>query len=326
MAGAVVVPFARAYLEELRGRVPLRELISHYGVKLVRQGQRQLGLCPFHQEQTPSFNVWPDHFHCFGCGAHGDAITFLMRFENLNFQAAVSELQKQEARRCASITKTPQQRMLQTRGATENAAIANSVFARRIWESARDPVESPVEQYLALRGLTLPPEPVLRWSPTCPDGRTLVPAMIARVDHVDRGFVAVSRTFLVPDRKKGEWHKRSQHDRAFLGPVGGGAVQLARPAPGAPLVISEGIETALSVMVATGVPAWAALSADGITKLVLPPEVREIIIFADNDGATATGELGARVARGRWVREGRRVAIEIPPDPETDANDMLLGV
>src|SRR5215471_7562544 len=63
------------FLEELRSRIPLSGLVGRK-VKLARRGREFVGLCPFHHEKTPSFYVVEDKsfFHCFGCGAHGDAM------------------------------------------------------------------------------------------------------------------------------------------------------------------------------------------------------------------------------------------------------------
>ena len=83
------------FLEEIRTRVTLSETVGR-SVKLVRRGREQIGLCPFHNEKTPSFNVVdPEgYYHCFGCGAHGDLITFIRNTENLSFMEAVEKIAK----------------------------------------------------------------------------------------------------------------------------------------------------------------------------------------------------------------------------------------
>src|SRR5260221_14779812 len=85
--------FPAGFLDELRSRVPLGDLVGRR-VRLTRRGREQAGLCPFHNEKTPSFYVVEDKgfFHCFGCGAHGDAIGFLMRADNLDFIEAAERL------------------------------------------------------------------------------------------------------------------------------------------------------------------------------------------------------------------------------------------
>jgi DNA primase len=81
------------FLDELRARVGLSDFIGRR-VKLTRKGREHSGLCPFHNEKTPSFTVSDEKnfYHCFGCGAHGDVIGFVMRTENLSFPDAIERL------------------------------------------------------------------------------------------------------------------------------------------------------------------------------------------------------------------------------------------
>jgi DNA primase len=87
------VGFPLEFLDELRNRVSLADAIERR-VKLTRRGREHLGLCPFHNEKTPSFtlNEEKGFYHCFGCGAHGDVIEFVMRTENLPFPEAIEQL------------------------------------------------------------------------------------------------------------------------------------------------------------------------------------------------------------------------------------------
>ncbi len=71
-----------SFLDELRARTPLAAVVGRH-VKLARSGRQMKGCCPFHGEKTPSFYVYDDGFHCFGCGAHGDAIGFVMRAQGV---------------------------------------------------------------------------------------------------------------------------------------------------------------------------------------------------------------------------------------------------
>ena len=80
-----------SFLEELRARTPLAPLIGRV-VKLSRSGKQSKGCCPFHGEKTPSFYVYEDGYHCFGCGAHGDAIGFVMQTRGATFLEAVQTL------------------------------------------------------------------------------------------------------------------------------------------------------------------------------------------------------------------------------------------
>lgn len=80
-------------IEQVRNNNDIVDLVSEY-VQLTKRGRNYFGLCPFHGEQTPSFSVTQEKqiFHCFGCGAGGNVITFLMDIENLSFHDAVSKL------------------------------------------------------------------------------------------------------------------------------------------------------------------------------------------------------------------------------------------
>ncbi len=79
------------FLDELRARTPLSALIGRR-VKLSKSGRNWKGCCPFHGEKSPSFYVYDDHFHCFGCGVHGDAISFQMQSSGASFPEAVESL------------------------------------------------------------------------------------------------------------------------------------------------------------------------------------------------------------------------------------------
>ena len=82
--------FSDEFLSELRLRCDIEQIISSY-VPLRRRGKNLVGLCPFHNEKTPSFTVYPEteSFYCFGCGAGGEVISFIRRIENLDYVEAV---------------------------------------------------------------------------------------------------------------------------------------------------------------------------------------------------------------------------------------------
>jgi DNA primase len=110
--------FPPNFLDEVRSRVSLVGVIGRR-VRLVKKGREHLGLCPFHNEKSPSFTVNEDKgfYHCFGCGAHGDVITFEMQTHHLSFPEAVERLaaeagievpvqapeERQKARQAASL-------------------------------------------------------------------------------------------------------------------------------------------------------------------------------------------------------------------------------
>ena len=85
--------FPPQFLDELRARLPVSEVVGRK-VRLLRKGREHSGLCPFHNEKTPSFTVNDEKgfYHCFGCGAHGSVIDFAMETEGLSFPEAVEKL------------------------------------------------------------------------------------------------------------------------------------------------------------------------------------------------------------------------------------------
>src|SRR5579863_721521 len=142
--------FPPGFLDELRARVSLGDLVGRR-VRLIRRGREHTGLCPFHNEKTPSFYVVEDKgfFHCFGCGAHGDAIGFLMRADNLDFIEAIERLAGEAG--IAVPQQTPQERERAQRQKTliEALAAAAGFYEAQLWS----PAGIRAREYLGARGL-----------------------------------------------------------------------------------------------------------------------------------------------------------------------------
>ncbi len=87
------MPLPNGFLQELKLKTDINDVVSTY-VTLKKRGNTYVGLCPFHNEKTPSFTVYPatQSFYCFGCGAGGDAVTFVKKIENLDYIDAVKLL------------------------------------------------------------------------------------------------------------------------------------------------------------------------------------------------------------------------------------------
>src|ERR1700730_5464878 len=199
---------------------------------------------------------------------------------------------------------------------------ARTASALAVWRETRPANGTIVETYLANRGLALPPPQYLRFHPACPhpSGANL-PAMIGLVEHLNHGPTAIHRTFISAD---GSGKAAVEPEKASLGPVAGGAVRLAQVRADQWLLVAEGIETTLSVMHACALPGWSALSASGIKSLVLTPSANMVVICADND-ANGVGQRAANAAAERFLAEGRRVRIPLPPRSGLDFNDLLRG-
>ena len=269
-------------------------------------GAGWMALCPAHEDRRPSLSI-----------RDADNKVVIYCHAGCNQERVISALRARglwSDHRPRSISRIARAYVVRKR---DQEVEERRQTAIAIWETARSATGSPVEFYLASRGIDLPLPDVLRFHSGLkhPSG-AVWPAMVALVTHGETGVAtAIHRTFLALGVAT-----KAPVDPAkmMLGPCRGGVVRLAQP--GALLMIGEGIETCLSAMQATGHPAWAALSTSGLRSLELPTNVRDLIILADADEA---GEAAAKDAARRWVREGRRVRIARPPQG-MDFNDLLV--
>src|SRR5712692_4884871 len=126
--------FPPGFLDELRSRIPLGDLVGRR-VRLTRRGREQAGLCPFHNEKTPSFYVVEDKgfFHCFGCGAHGDAIGYFMRADNLDFIEAIERLAGEAGLAVPQATPQERERAQRQKTLRETAEAAAAFYETRLW-------------------------------------------------------------------------------------------------------------------------------------------------------------------------------------------------
>ena len=267
---------------------------------LKRRRQLWIGLCPFHTEQTPSFTVYPEHFHCFGCGAHGDAITWLRSQRGLTFQEALAFLGAPDSGRRAAPVQ-PRSR--------PSSAIDSIPQARRIWREAVDPAHSIVVGYLRSRGLELPPEPVVRFHPACACEDKRLPAMVALLTDPVTGEPTggIHRTFLRPD---GSAKAAIDRPKRLLGPWG--VVRLYEPETNG-IGIAEGIETALAATQRIGWgPVWSACNAGGFARV--PPLIqRTLNIFIDRDDDGVSLRYAEECAEA-WVAADLEALIHEPPE------------
>jgi phage/plasmid primase-like uncharacterized protein len=296
--------------DQIKAAVSIAGLIGET-LTLRREGRYLVALCPFHGEKTPSFCVYPDHYHCFGCGAHGDVFTWLMQAHGMTFPEAVRHLGGADRERLAAVQAAPAPSL------EPDDTAQKQELARRIWTDSQDPHGSPVETYLQHRGVRLPDEPVIRFHPQCPRKEGRLPAMVALMTDPATGQpCAVHRTFLLPD---GTGKAAVPKPKMMLGPAG--VIRLADPiAEG--LGLAEGIETALSAMQAIGWgPVWAAGTRGGIERFPVLPG-HSLTIFADGD---APGLSAARQCAARWVAAGREALIHVPPSGE-DWNDAARRI
>lgn len=182
---------------------------------------------------------------------------------------------------------------------------------------------TPAETYLEGRGIEVQGRKLrntLRFHPALYHARTQqnLPAMVARLRGPQGQAMGLHRTYLRPDGSgKADLQGGA---KMMLGACGGGAVRFGPDRP--VIALAEGIETALSIGVASRLTVWATLSTSGLKGLILPPPpVAEVIVIAaDNDPA---GLAAAEDAAARFEAEGRAVSVIAPQAEGADFNDVL---
>jgi putative DNA primase/helicase len=274
-----------------------------------KRGSAWKARCPAHDDRDPSLSISISKegktlIHCHAGCSQDDVIGALTELGLWNgggenrrrLQITSEEFLKYDARRQAA--------------------------ALEIWKSTLPANGTLAETYLAGRAITLPIPERLRFHNVLvhtPTG-TGTPAMVALVTGVDDNPLAVHRTYLSRD---GSGKADLDPPRMMLGACRGGGVRLGRIRHDHWLAVGEGVETTLSVMQACSLAGLAALSADGLRNLALPPEAKLILLCADHD-ESGVGQSAVHAARNRFRAEGRRVRIIVPPDRGSDFNDLLM--
>jgi DNA polymerase len=257
--------------------------------------------CPFHDDDTPSLHVYEDHYHCFGCGAHGDLVDLLVKIEGM------SSLDAEQA----VAAYTP--------GSSEHHDYLPQ--AMRYWNAAQPIAGTLAERYLAdIRKIdvsVLPADVDLRFHPRCYFNGDSLPCMIALLrDSLTDEPTGIHRVALTPEVFAG-----GKVERRLLGRQGRGVVKLW-PA-GAQLVVGEGIETVLAAATRLSQrPAWSAISAPMLEKFPVLPGVEQLVILVDHDDA---GKQAAGKCMNKWRCAGRHVRQLMPRAPGTDFNDLIKG-
>ena len=270
---------------EVARAVPIEQLIGKY-VKLTRSGREFKACCPFHRESTPSFTVVPDKnlFHCFGCGASGDGLSFVQRIDGTGFKESVRAI-------CATFgyiggtgIKSPARpRDEKIRKEQEQKADARKLSRMHdIWMASGPAKGTIVEEYMISRGIDLSrinPDVLfqLRFVRTeyfeqTKNGmyvsRGFYPAMLAPFQDKSGRIVGLHLTYLKDDgsgkliliETGGE---KELPSKKMLGTTFGCAIRLGKAAP--IMAVAEGIETGLSFMMARDdISVWIAGSVGNI--------------------------------------------------------------
>lgn len=295
---------------------------------LKARGKRELvGLCPFHLESTPSFEVndAKGTYHCYGCGAGGDAIRALMHLEGMRFRDAVLTL-------CGGELPTISDEDRAKRKADDERHLAERIaIARSICERMVGPVGTPAEVYARARGIIapLPSDVGFVMTPRWRDRNTGEvgpdhPAIAFVARDVCGEVVGVQCVFLADGGRRKYDRVRSDGRKAkaklSFGVIAGSAIRL--DAPVEELVVVEGPEDGLTLMQEHGQAVWVAAGTAMLPKMKFPSQVRSVVVGADNDPA---GLAAAEAAERAFIRRGLRVQVIRPHAGAKDFNDQLLG-
>lgn len=229
-----------------------------------------------------------------------------------------------------------QEQLFSAEKAQLNGQLAGAIRSRwlnALRFDASDPEQKPLQLYLKRRAIADVEESFmkdLRFERRFFDceSRQWHPAMVAAVRDVSGQLVTLHRTLLTGDGHKADVNvpkrlMRLPDDRT----INGCAIRFGEPHE--VLALAEGIETALSVVVATGLPCWACICAHGLEAVEIPDGVREVLIFADKD-RSCTGERSAQELCRRLQAQGIEAAIEVVPlnipraEKGIDWNDVLV--
>lgn len=288
-----------------------------------------VGLCPFHSEKTPSFEVndAKGTYHCHGCGAGGDAIQFLVQREGMTFMQAVQLLMGDE------FPVVSEEERAKRREADARDRADRIHLARWIWGQSVKPEGTPAEVYARSRGISMPLPPTVRFvtSPrwfnfeTGECGREH-PAMACALQDVGGAIVGVQCVFLQGDGSKKYERVNPDGSKAkaklSFGILVGSALRLGPVAPH--LVNCEGPEDGLTLaQKLVGQSVWVSCGTALLSRTEYPPEVKSVCFAGDNNPA---GRVAVEQARDAALARGLIPTDAYPDAQYKDWNDELRGV
>lgn len=318
-----------AFVSHARDRHLLSDIIGRY-TTLKKRGSRELvGLCCFHDERSPSLEVndAKGTFHCFGCGASGDAITFLVKREGLSFIDAVETLAGD------TFPEIGDDDRAKRKAENEQKQALRLALAKEIWVSGGPAKGTPAEVYVRSRGIDIDlPRSVRfgmvpRWrDPETGEVGRGYPAMICAIQDVHGQLVGVQCIFLEDGgrRKFSRLNRDGKPAKAKLtfGLLAGGAFRLGPAAEN--IICCEGPEDGLTLAQSLpGQSVWVSCGTAGLGKIKFPEVVRSVVLAGDNNRSGREA-----VAQAHTIYASRGIAVQemFPDDPFKDWNDCLMGV
>lgn len=300
----------RLDLDAIRRANPLPAIAGRL-VKLKAAGAEFKACCPFHADRTPSFTIYSggQRFQCFGCGAAGDVLDFVQRAYAVSLP---------EAARMLGAGDVPKVDLMQARAADRERA-SRSPEALAIWGRAQPAEGTLAEAYLRFRGIAPPYPAALRFLRLPCGNLGATPCLICAVQDVNGAVTGIQRIFLAPD---GQGKADMPKPKLSLGNVKGGAIRLGDLDGSGSLTVCEGPEDGLSLLAMLGGPVWVSGGTTFLPAMQFPPEVRSILIGADNDGA---GREAANKAAQAFTERGLPVRIIRPLAGFKDFNAELKG-
>jgi hypothetical protein len=270
--------------DAIKAKISIVEVIAGAGVPLRRKGNVHEACCPFHNERTPSFKVYDDgHYHCFGCGAHGDAIDFVMEMDGCTVGEAIERIGAGDVQ----MDKRTEQAITQRQQEREREREEGIARARQRWESAQPATEA--NPYLASKGI----EPHMARA----EGKNLLVPVYSREGEI-----------LSVQSISGDGGKLFQAGA----PVKGGRLNFGIPIGRS--IVCEGFATGASIFESIPDRVCVAFSLAGVKDIAreLVADGHEVAIAADRKGLADIIKLGAELG----------VPVFVPDAPYDDFNDM----
>jgi hypothetical protein len=268
--------------------------------------------CPFHDDPQPSCQLYADHFYCFGCGARGNRIDWLVQADGLTEREAINVIADWTGNG-GSVPAPNREEKIEC--------------ALSYWPEAVPIASTIAQRYLSeTRGVDVSRLPInvfdsLRFHPNCIFGPDRQPCLLALMrDAISDAPVGVQRIGLAQDKGRVVKIKRMA-----LGCLG---VVKLWPADGQ-LTVGEGLETVLSACTrlsyagASLIPAWALISSGKLAALPVLPDVKRITVLVDHD-LNGEGQAAADRLESTWRAASRTVLQLLPDNPGDDFNDIIL--